>query len=115
MPAFQPAAHTTNDVVRLGIIPQTAAACSSYAELVNTDKALGLTNAVIPKKMVTHNWSNLFRDLMATVVADALGEHTFELVSELLSQREGVNIVEEILHLQGCVEDTYILDVCLRS
>ena len=28
---------------------------------------------VIPGKMVTHNWSNLFRDLMATVIADAFG------------------------------------------
>ena len=100
MPAFQPAAHTTNDVVRLGIIPQTAATCSSYAQLVNSQK-------VIPMKMVTHNWSNLFRDLMSTVIADALGEHSFELVSELLSHKEGVKVVEEMVKVQRCLEETY--------
>lgn len=35
MTSFQPAIHTTNDVVRLAIIPLTASSCSSYAELIN--------------------------------------------------------------------------------
>ena len=38
MTSFQPAVHTTNDVVRLGIIPHSAASCSSYAQLVNNGK-----------------------------------------------------------------------------
>ena len=29
--------------------------------------------------MVTHTWENLFRDLVAAVVADALEENTFDL------------------------------------
>ena len=84
MTSFQPDVHTTNDVVRLGIIPRTASARSSYADFVNNG------TKVIPKKMVTHNWQNLFRDLLATVIADALGEHNFELIAGLLSDQEGL-------------------------
>ena len=29
--------------------------------------------------MVTHTWENLFRDLCAAVIADALEENTFDL------------------------------------
>ena len=101
MPSFQPSVHTTNDVVRLAIIPLTARSCSSYAELVNQHKE------VLPQKMVTHNWSNLFRDLLASVVADALGELTFEFLAELLSDTAGVNLVQEMLKMQGRLHDTY--------
>ena len=101
MPSYEPGVHTTNDVVRLAIIPLTAAAGSSYAELVNESKS------VMPKKMVTHNWSNLFRDLLATVVADALNEHTFEFIAELLSDQAGIKVVEQILCMQDHIDDTY--------
>jgi hypothetical protein len=57
--------------------------------------------------MVTHNWSNLFRDLMATVIADALGEHTFEFVAELLCDKEGVKVLTETLQVHDCLQDTY--------
>lgn len=30
--------------------------------------------------MVTHTWENLFRDLVAAVVADALDENTFDVL-----------------------------------
>lgn len=62
---------------------------------------------VIPKKMVTHNWSNLFRDLVATVIADALGEHAFEFVAELLCDKHGVKLLQETLRVHGCLEQTY--------
>ena len=62
---------------------------------------------VIPKKMVTHNWSNLFRDLVATVIADALGEHAFEFVAELLCDKHGVKLLQETLRVHGCLEETY--------
>ena len=101
MPSFQPDVHTTNDVVRLGIIPRTSSACSSYAEFVNDGKK------VIPKKMVTRNWQNLFRDLLASVIADALGEHNFELIAKLLSDKEGVEVVKQILQVQGRLQETY--------
>ena len=61
MQSFQPSVHTTTDVVRLAIIPLTASSCSSYAQLVNRGAK------VLPKKMVTHNWSNLFRDLLESI------------------------------------------------
>ena len=54
MQSFQPSVHSTTDVVRLAIIPLTASSCSSYAQLVNKGAK------VLPKKMITHNWSNLF-------------------------------------------------------
>ena len=101
MQSFQPSVHTTNDVVRLAIIPMTASSCSSYAQLVNKGEK------VLPKKMITHNWSNLFRDLLASVLSDALGEHTFEFIAGLLSDRAGVEVLEEMLRVHGCLQETY--------
>ena len=100
MHSFQPGVHTTNDVVRLAIIPLTSSASSSYADMVNETE-------VFPHKMVTHNWSNNFRDLLSSVVADALGEHTFEFIAELLSERAGVPVVERMLRQQECMNKTY--------
>ena len=91
---FDPALHTTNDVVRLAIIPLTSSTSSSYAQLLNGN------HRVVPQKMVTHSWSNLFRDLVASVVADALQEHTFDFVAELLNDMEGTKVVEEALLVQ---------------
>ena len=101
MQSFQPSVHTTTDVVRLAIIPLTASTCSSYAQLVNKGAK------VLPKKMVTHNWSNLFRDLLASVISDALGEHTFEFVAELLSDKVGVEALEDMLRVHGSLQETY--------
>ena len=88
-------------MVRLAIIPLTASSCSSYAQLVNKGAK------VLPKKMVTHNWSNLFRDLLASVISEALGEHTFEFVAELLSDKAGVEALEKMLRVHGSLEETY--------
>ena len=101
MLTYQPSLHTTSDVVRRAIIPMTYTACSSYAELVSRG------NKVIPKKMVIHNWSNLFRDLLASVVADAIGEHTFHMIAELLSDQAGVQVVEQLLVHKQCMQETY--------
>lgn len=35
--------------------------------------------------MVTHTWENLFRDLCAAVIADALEENTFDLKLDLMA------------------------------
>lgn len=101
MPSYEPSRHSTNDVVRLAIIPLTAAHSSSYAEQVNQGRKM------IPKKMVTHSWSNLFRDLLASVLADALGEHTFEFLARLLSDRAGTELVEQMLLSLGRLDDSY--------
>ena len=57
--------------------------------------------------MVTHNWSNLFRDLLASVIADAVGEHTFEFIAELLSDKAGVEVVEDMLRVHGSIQETF--------
>ena len=101
MQSFQPSVHTTTDVVRLAIIPMTASSCSSYAQVVNKGEK------VLPKKMITHNWSNLFRDLLASVISDALGEHTFQFIAELLSDKAGVEALEEMLGVHGSLQETY--------
>ena len=101
MQSFQASVHTTNDVVRLAIIPMTASSCCSYAQLVNKGEK------ILPKKMITHNWSNLFRDLLASVISDALGEHTFEFIAELLSDKAGVEALEEMLQVHGSLQETY--------
>eukprot|EP00434_Breviolum_minutum_P011546 symbB.v1.2.010181.t1/scaffold664.1/size175145/1 len=101
MPSFQPSVHTTHDVVRLAVIPLTCSDCISYAQLVNKGEK------VLPKKMVTHNWSNLFRDMLASVISDALEEHTFEFIAELLSDRAGVQALEDMLGEHGSLQKTY--------
>eukprot|EP00929_Paragymnodinium_shiwhaense_P083088 TRINITY_DN44126_c0_g1_i24.p1 TRINITY_DN44126_c0_g1~~TRINITY_DN44126_c0_g1_i24.p1 ORF type:complete len:117 (+),score=13.59 TRINITY_DN44126_c0_g1_i24:238-588(+) len=58
--------HTTHDVVRAAIVPLTEASGLSYAAMVSGGPG------VVPDRMVTHTWSNLFRDTMAALVADAL-------------------------------------------
>ena len=44
---------------------------------------------------------------MATVIADALGEHTFEFVAELLCDKEGVKVLTETLQVHDRLQDTY--------
>ena len=44
---------------------------------------------------------------MATVIADALGEHTFEFVAELLCDKEGVKVLVETLQVHDRLQDTY--------
>ena len=48
---------------------------------------------------MTHSWQNLFRDLVAAVIADAVNEPAFELVAHLLD--ETIDIVEDLLRSQG--------------
>jgi len=77
MPHFNPAFHTTNDVVREAIIPLTS----------KTKQALAVQIHGRPKrptKMITHNWGNLFADLVAVAIADALGEFTYGKIAKLL-------------------------------
>jgi len=78
MTHFDPSRHTTNDVVRQAIIPLSSARESSMAEVLMNGAPTR------PQSMVTHNWGNLFRDLVAAIVADALRESNFENVAELL-------------------------------
>ena len=58
--------------MRLGIIPATRSTGRAYA----VDIAQGKRKV---DRMVTHSWENLFRDLVAAVLADAMQETTFEV------------------------------------
>eukprot|EP00928_Gymnodinium_smaydae_P095075 TRINITY_DN8111_c0_g3_i1.p1 TRINITY_DN8111_c0_g3~~TRINITY_DN8111_c0_g3_i1.p1 ORF type:complete len:674 (-),score=56.01 TRINITY_DN8111_c0_g3_i1:78-2099(-) len=78
MPHFDPNLHTTTDVVRQAIIPASANEASSLAQIMNK----GVPTR--PQRLVTHNWSNLFRDLVAAIVADALNQPTYDLIAMLL-------------------------------
>eukprot|EP00929_Paragymnodinium_shiwhaense_P083083 TRINITY_DN44126_c0_g1_i12.p1 TRINITY_DN44126_c0_g1~~TRINITY_DN44126_c0_g1_i12.p1 ORF type:complete len:220 (+),score=21.56 TRINITY_DN44126_c0_g1_i12:481-1140(+) len=69
--------HTTHDVVRAAIVPLTEASGLSYAAMVSGGPG------VVPDRMVTHTWSNLFRDTMAALVADALGRSLRSLSGRL--------------------------------
>lgn len=78
MSHFRSGVHRTLDVVRQAIIPLTRQDACSFATMIN--------NGVVvrPRKMVSHNWGNLFRDLVAAVIADALDECEFGSIAYLM-------------------------------
>lgn len=75
---FNPAKHLTRDVVRRVIIPLSSRSRVALVTITMDDKP------TFPIRMVTHNWSNLFRDLMAAIIAEALEEDEFEQIANLL-------------------------------
>lgn len=80
MPHFNSSIHTTEDVVRQAVIPFSAAVDAPTA-----GASILMERAYTrPNKMVTHNWRNLFRDLVAAVVADALKECDYGMIAYLL-------------------------------
>merc|ERR1719160_1713482 len=81
MPDYDAKRTTTEDVVRSVIIPETKSWECSYAE------AYG--KIAFPSKIVTHTWKNLFTDLVAAVVADALEEDTYDHIAQTLVTRQG--------------------------
>jgi len=100
MPHYKAAIHTTNDVVRHAIIPLTRESRSSYVQAYSGDERSGP-----PEKMVTHWWGNRFVDLCAAVVADALEESSYGLVSRLL--QKDVDLIEAMLQKCGRLQDCY--------
>ncbi|CAE7930782.1 BMY1 [Symbiodinium necroappetens] len=97
---YAPKDHKTKDVVRRAIIPLTSREESSYAvSALNRD---GARRAAI---MVTHNWGNNFKDLLAAIVSDALQECSFNLAARLLE--EDVALMSTILSDSGRLDDTY--------
>lgn len=102
LPHFSPDLHATRDVVRQAIIPLSLRGarrgCSMATIMMNGDY-------VRPMKMVTHYWGNLFRDLIAAVVADALEESDFGSIAVLLERNpEGLVC---LLEARGKLQDTY--------
>eukprot|EP00443_Scrippsiella_acuminata_P048499 CAMPEP_0115279672 /NCGR_PEP_ID=MMETSP0270-20121206/58384_1 /TAXON_ID=71861 /ORGANISM="Scrippsiella trochoidea, Strain CCMP3099" /LENGTH=714 /DNA_ID=CAMNT_0002696367 /DNA_START=159 /DNA_END=2303 /DNA_ORIENTATION=- len=91
--------HTTTDVVRHAIIPQSALSRSALATVMMHG------NPTLPERMVTHCWSNLFRDLVAAVCADALGEAEYCRISFLLER--DIQHVRQWLCQAGKLSATY--------
>eukprot|EP00913_Durusdinium_trenchii_P035055 g32792.t1 len=57
------------------------------------------------RNMVTHTWENLFRDLVAAVVADALDENTFDVIAHIL--QEDPSLLEQMLGEVNQLHATY--------
>lgn len=99
MPHFDPMRHTTRCVVRQVIIPLTASTGRAYATHMMNEVP------TVPMKMVTHTWSNLFRNLVAAVVADAVGDMTYGVSAYLLTHKPAKIIA--LLDSRNKLQDTY--------
>jgi len=100
MKHFDPSKHRTADVVRQTIIPMSSGEKASLAQVLMDGQP---TRA---SKMVTHNWANLFRDLIAAVLADALGSAEFGDIAELLDRNQ-IGKIRVWLQDLGKLHDTY--------
>ncbi|CAE8600696.1 unnamed protein product, partial [Polarella glacialis] len=91
--------HRTSDVVRQAIIPLSRPSGVAYAVTMMNGACSQ------PDAIVTHNWGNLFRDLVAGICADALGLSEYALVAELLDR--DVVALESMLANSGKMQKTY--------
>ena len=97
---YSPKEHKTRDVVRRAIIPLTSSEETAYAvSVLNKD---GARRAQV---MVTHNWGNCYKDLLAAVISDALQECSFNLAAQLLEEDSA--LLCEMLTQSCRLDDTY--------
>jgi len=61
--------------------------------------------SIEPMKIVTHNWSNIFRDLVAAIVADALNDSEYSTYSYLLTN--DLPALLNLVHASGKSGNTY--------
>ncbi|CAE8600903.1 unnamed protein product, partial [Polarella glacialis] len=104
---YKPDVHRTSDVVRQAIIPLSRPSGVAYAVTMMKGACS------LPDAIVTHNWGNLFRDLVAGICADALGLSEYALVSELLDC--DVVALESMLANSGKIQKTYWVCGSTRS
>jgi len=129
LPHFDPARSTTNDVVRQAVIP-----CSVGPEAQSGFAFADLSwlegRAILPEagqmgspmslrhfnsrlRMVTHGWDNVFRDLVAAVVADGLAEPCWGEVADKLSGTTaaqrclGVHALKDALRARRTLQARY--------
>eukprot|EP00931_Biecheleriopsis_adriatica_P093535 TRINITY_DN67272_c0_g1_i1.p1 TRINITY_DN67272_c0_g1~~TRINITY_DN67272_c0_g1_i1.p1 ORF type:complete len:587 (+),score=64.37 TRINITY_DN67272_c0_g1_i1:33-1793(+) len=108
MPSFDPHRSTTNDVVRQVIIP--ASRYTSASGEVSGSALATIWNRghdSIPKRMVTHNWTNLFLDLVAAIIADSLNVPTFDEIAARIVDGEGFTAVKAELAANGALDLTF--------
>jgi len=96
---YDPSHHTTADVVRRSIIPLSKPGRSSYATVMMNGEYCR------PDKMITHNWGNLFRDLVAAILADALDEDEYSMISSVLQKDQ--HVVEKWVKKKGVQKRKY--------
>eukprot|EP00931_Biecheleriopsis_adriatica_P039798 TRINITY_DN22753_c0_g1_i1.p1 TRINITY_DN22753_c0_g1~~TRINITY_DN22753_c0_g1_i1.p1 ORF type:complete len:910 (-),score=126.20 TRINITY_DN22753_c0_g1_i1:39-2741(-) len=87
MSHFDPLVSTTNDVVRQAVIPMSRDGDQgkSLSSIWNHDEPL------FPTCIVTHAWTNIFRDLVAALVAFAIDQKHFQ---SFLVQLSGATVAE---------------------
>lgn len=79
MPHYDSARSTTSDVVHSAIIPLSREQRCAYAEVMMKDAC------VRPIVMVTHSWANIFQDLVAAILADALHETEYDMIVYMMT------------------------------
>jgi len=105
MPWYDPRRHTTNDIVRAAIIPLSHRAGRgwAFANLPERSDAGGL----LPERMVTHDWRNLFLHLVAAILADALGKDEYGAIASKLCLEGGPEVVRQQLEETGATHRRY--------
>ncbi|CAJ1447384.1 unnamed protein product, partial [Effrenium voratum] len=98
MPHFCGRRSTTNDVVRQAIIPWSRLQ-GSWPSICRGSGGVGSGRALASameaeaqqaEVMITHNWDNLFGDLVAAVVAGVLYNVTYDVVLDTLRSSRGI-------------------------
>ncbi|CAE6916950.1 unnamed protein product [Symbiodinium natans] len=84
MRSFEPRRSSTNDVVRLAIIPQSRSGDGGCALA-----SLWSEDPIKPQVMVTHNWANGFGKLVAAILADCLDHRIYQDVGSLIVTEAG--------------------------
>eukprot|EP00434_Breviolum_minutum_P033009 symbB.v1.2.029201.t1/scaffold3171.1/size96351/1 len=105
MPSFDPRISTTNDVVRLAIIPLSQDPSTGEGHALASLWSEGLP--IRAQSMVTHNWSNLFHHLMAGIFADALDQEYYAGVAEMLLHAAGCEQLDNAVQAKNCGEKSY--------
>ena len=101
MPDFDPTRSLTNDVVRGAIIPESRRGDEGFALASLWSAGAGIR----PQVMVSHNWTNSFRNLVAAILADALEAQVYGEVAAEITTEEGIEQVRS--QLSGKLERTY--------
>lgn len=96
---YKAGVHKTSDVVRQAIVPLSRATGLAYASTMANGARLK------PCRMVTHNWENLFRDLLAAIIAEALDLNEYGMVADMLEA--DISRIEALLVKSGNVHRTY--------
>jgi len=121
---FSPTRSTTHEVVSGSVVPLTADLGQFYTWLWQWDDTdrhrdeLGAGafatlasygEAVLPSKMVTHHWANVFSHTVAAIVADALEEEYYGSRVDQLKTADGTRALINTLRAQGLLQSTYWL------